>query len=479
MEMEEIIVDPSQPRFGIATPEEKQPEVRLTAAGLPRKKPGRKPGSTLKPKNPDDPPKVRKPRKPRDPNAPPIQRKRKTAPTEDEPSPPADSKSLASSASAPRQSKISDLMDLTTASRSPSAQHDQPQKAPKREEYPRSMQSILNSDPEPTPAKDTPTQPARSIGQNYDPIRGGNYDPIRGTFSGTTSPRPTQATNRPSASPSIASLVDPTHNSHIVSPTLQSYQKTPAQARDSAPTSPSFPHRPAPASATKQSPIETTKQAPNTGSAFKAESKAKDAATVSKKTSPQQKPKKTATAGSSPKMAPLENYTAIAESGRSILDFGKAEPGTEYQAPSIVLHIPLKAGETNKYVNFMRMAEDSYGWDALHPRLAAQRDRKARIAAASAALEKVASGQESGDEMSDDSDKEASNVEMGGMTSGQEAEKPKKKKRNFKEDEYDKDDDFVDDSEMLWEEKAAASSEGFFVYSGPLVAEPEKPAHNA
>jgi hypothetical protein len=54
--------------------------------------------------------------------------------------------------------------------------------------------------------------------------------------------------------------------------------------------------------------------------------------------------------------------------------------------------------------------------------------------------------------------------------------KPARKKRNFKEDEYDKDDDFVDDSEMLWEEQAAASRDGFFVYSGPLIPEVEKPA---
>jgi len=129
----------------------------------------------------------------------------------------------------------------------------------------------------------------------------------------------------------------------------------------------------------------------------------------------------------------------------------------------------------------MRMAEESYGWDALHPRLAAQRDRKARIAAAAAALEKTESGRETGDEMSvDESGDDNSDVEMGGAgTSGPEAvAEPvkEKKKRRFKEDEYDRDDGFVDDSEMLWEEQAAASRDGFFVYSGPLVQEAEKPA---
>jgi hypothetical protein len=140
----------------------------------------------------------------------------------------------------------------------------------------------------------------------------------------------------------------------------------------------------------------------------------------------------------------------------------------------------------------MRMAEEHYGWDALHPRLAASRERKARIAAATAALEKTGSGRDSGEEMDEDilqgSDAGESNVEMGGMGNGTgtgtangngngaPAAKPARKKRNFKEDEYDKEDDFVDDSELLWEEQAAASKDGFFVYSGPLIPEVEKPA---
>ena len=77
----------------------------------------------------------------------------------------------------------------------------------------------------------------------------------------------------------------------------------------------------------------------------------------------------------------------------------------------------------------------------------------------------------------DESDNEDSNVEMGGTSGPDKAAdgKPAKKKRHFKEDEYDKDDDFVDDSELLWEEQAAASRDGFFVYSGPLIPEVEKP----
>lgn len=140
------------------------------------------------------------------------------------------------------------------------------------------------------------------------------------------------------------------------------------------------------------------------------------------------------------------------------------------------------------------MAEDRYGFNALHPRLAAQRERLARVAAAGALLEKSSSnGGASGmsaDEMSvelsdNDGDNGAdSNVEMGGMglvemkagvvLNSKEGLKPVRKRR-MKEDQYDKDDPFVDDSELAWEEQAAASKDGFFVYSGPLVPEGEKP----
>lgn len=158
----------------------------------------------------------------------------------------------------------------------------------------------------------------------------------------------------------------------------------------------------------------------------------------------------------------------------------------------MILYVPLN-GEVNKVVNFARMAEEQYGFDALYPRLAAQRERLARVAAAGAALENAnkaannagrsGSGGQSADDMSvDGSDGEGdgggecSNVEMGGMGSTGEGAKPTQpKKRKMKEDQYNKEDSFIDDSELAWEEQAAASKDGFFVYSGPLVPEGEKP----
>lgn len=137
------------------------------------------------------------------------------------------------------------------------------------------------------------------------------------------------------------------------------------------------------------------------------------------------------------------------------------------------------------------MAEQQYGFNALHPRLAAQRERLARVAAAGALLEKASSnggqsgsGGASADDMSvelseADENGDNSSVEMGGMgTDGGKENpllKPVKRRRMMKEDQYDKEDPFVDDTELAWEEQAAASKDGFFVYSGPLVPEGEKP----
>lgn len=164
-------------------------------------------------------------------------------------------------------------------------------------------------------------------------------------------------------------------------------------------------------------------------------------------------------------------------------------------APTVILHVSLKDC-SHKYVNFARMAEERYGFNALHPRLAASRERLARVAAAGAAIELASKGARnsgsglSADDMSVDlSDHEGggddSNIEMGGMSvqdvmrsggEGSEATLVKKvtKKRTTKEDRYDKDDPFVDDTELAWEEQAAASKDGFFVYSGPLVPEGEQ-----
>ena len=515
-EMDEIVVNHvnhhahhSEYRFDVSG----QPVP--TKAGVPRRKPGPKPGTKLKRNstnntNPDGSPgdatKQRRPRKPKDPTAPPVVRKRKQ-PSNDPDSSDLHMEQRAASASAngPAFAGLSALPGSTI-----NRLEAQPTSGLKREastSQPRvsSMSSLLNAEPEP-PRPSAP--PSRTSGTNYDPIRS-NYDPVRETMvphpnhsfsSNMGSPRVPSSNmiNRASASPSIASLVDPApQTQNIVSPlpsrtnfSQNPNTQSPRPSKENGAVSGESPNpfrqelvAPPPVSTPKPPMSETKKIAeikkPAPTPSFSARSAIEirpTSITTIGAGSRRTPPKNQSVASSSPRMAPQKDSALPLPGGveRSILDFGKAEPGNELTTPSIVLHIPLN-GETNKYVNFMRVAEERYGWEALHPRQAEHRARKARIAAASAALAQADSSRE-GDEMSvDESENEDSNIEMGGM-SGAEKPGPKKKKRHFKEDEYDKEDDFVDDSEMLWEEQAAASKDGFFVYSGPLIPEAEKPA---
>ncbi|KAF2433719.1 histone promoter control 2 [Tothia fuscella] len=143
---------------------------------------------------------------------------------------------------------------------------------------------------------------------------------------------------------------------------------------------------------------------------------------------------------------------------------------------NIWLTFPLK-GQTNVTINFAREVERKYGFAALHPRLAARNERRKQLAAASNALEKSL-GQGSNDDMSLDLSEPESNVEMGGIddenSTGPTTDGRKKRKKKIEE--YDRNDDFIDDTEKAWEENALMAKDGFFVYSGPLVTETDKPA---
>ncbi|KAI0388881.1 HPC2-domain-containing protein [Xylariaceae sp. FL0594] len=513
-ELDEIVVDPTSIRYdGSGQP-------LLTKDGLPRRKPGPKPGSKIKRNstNAEDGEKPKRVRKPKDPNAPPTQRRRKAATilegdNNDVPSRPASTPAnglgTAAQGPAPRQTKLVDL--AATLNRVQSA----PPREPKRESMPGSMSMFLNAEDEPPLSRQpqqqqqqTQLQPPpplsvapRTSGTAYDPIRSSNYDPIRETmipsnYSNTKgSPRGPATTtnpfNRASASPSIASLVDPPipktispappHSPLVPNSqprkSLPAVQSRPVQDSSSMPASPNpFRRDFAPTPAPKPPAPEAPKPAmPSTLAASRIEIRPTSITTIGAAGSKRGASKNYSATSSSPRAQPAKDALEPVP-GRSILDFGRAEPGSEMVVPSIVLNIPLN-GETNKYVNFMRMAEEQYGWEALHPRQAEHKARKARIAAASAALAQNDSSRE-GDEMSDDvSENEDSNVEMGGTSGADKAAdgKPAKKKRHYKEDEYDREDDFVDDSELMWEEQAAASRDGFFVYSGPLVREVEKP----
>lgn len=364
-----------------------------------------------------------------------------------------------------------------------------------------------------------PSPPRPASGQNYDPIRSATLEPrlvhqqqqpqslqdtaSHGRISASTPPRPA---SHASISPSIASLLEPhttatyhmtvkrDNNSHTISPPDSKRPRlTPPETINGMlePSSTDVQiatpqHRPT--VPIPQPAVEIDTDRPTDKPTPKPPNKSVGAT---------KKPSGHSSSSHSPKLAgrketaipPLPPGNGLLSS--AMLGGGYDSKAAERTAPTVILHVPLN-GDTNKYVNFARLAEEQYGFDALHPRLAAQRERLARVAAAGAALEnahKTGSGG-SADEMSVDlsegePEADNSNVEMGGMNGSKDIKQSgaegseipgvkRRKKRTMKEDMYDKDDPFVDDAELAFEEQAAATKDGFFVYSGPLVPEGEK-----
>ncbi|KAK6331777.1 hypothetical protein TWF718_002318 [Orbilia javanica] len=177
-------------------------------------------------------------------------------------------------------------------------------------------------------------------------------------------------------------------------------------------------------------------------------------------------------APASPKPASRTTVVApVAKSGGLLAgafgDVALGDEDPEPPVPTVVLQISLN-GETNKYIDVSKLAEEKYGWAALNPRLAR------------AKLRPDASGDEAMMDASESESAMEDKLVVGGMASDagmsglDGKDKPKKRRRRVDEY-YDANDPFIDDSEMLWEEQAAASKDGFFVYSGPLVPEGERP----
>ncbi|KAI5842391.1 hypothetical protein DFP73DRAFT_553459 [Morchella snyderi] len=293
----------------------------------------------------------------------------------------------------------------------------------------------LDSDTETSSSSKKNSNPSLSSARNRQSLQP-PYDPIpRGSTGGST-----KSAHRASASPSIASLIDP--------------QPPPPQL-STAPTenpttnSPTLAYVPGPEKNVMK--VENISRSADAGDPLNRSPKSKPG-TAPPSAAPSPKPHRAVPASTS---------------GNGLL--GGVLPGAsgskeiEPQLPNIHIHVPLN-GENNKYINFTKLAEERYGWAALNPRLAKARERMMR-------------GDNSGDEMMMDGSESESNMEvdkpMGGVDSAAEGKKMRKKRKN--QDIYDKNDPFIDDTEMLWEEQAAASKDGFFVYSGPLVPEGEKP----
>ena len=301
----------------------------------------------------------------------------------------------------------------------------------------------------------------------YDPIRGSitvqDTAPVHSHISHTP-PRPVSRTG---ASP-ISSLIDPPAPSNPTVPSpLRTFEVPTTSRPNDRPTSPR-----------QIAVMDLDPEHVNSRKTSVSKKPASEAPT--RQTSPKPRAKE-----QPPPMPTGSGLLSASLFGGELSLADKSDPAAT--GPNIVLHIDLKDPK-NKVINFARMAEEKYGFAALYPRQAAQRERLARVAAAGAALERSGSGSkansagESGDdEGSVDIDRDSDNdgdVAMGGVNgtanSGTEGE-PKKVKRRKKVEEYDLDDDFVDDTEQVWEAQAATSKEGFFVYCGPLVAEGEKP----
>ncbi|KAK0517112.1 hypothetical protein JMJ35_000267 [Cladonia borealis] len=410
----------------------------------------------------------------------------------------------AEAAEAARQSKITEILPNTSL---PSTHYDVPAiHAPTQSG---------NNEAIPVPqlnSQNTPTHsPRPSSGQNYDPIRSATVAPRPSspmTLASTPQKPPQYSSVSASATPSIYSLIEHPPNS---APAYAFPQQTRREGDIKAP-SPPEPKRPRlspPLHIQPQQPLNsphrettsfiTTAPSLNTTNAMeidtdKPQDTSDSTTTVAKKPSPKAS---TAVSSSShsPKPTRQKEAPVALPSGSGLLSgaiFGGGYDSSapEKTAPTVVLDVRLDGD--NQYVNFTRLAEERYGFNALHPRLAAQRERLARVAAAGAALEnahKNGGNSGSGDEMSVDlSDGEAdnSNVEMGGINDGERIPKSgeetgeagvakKPRKRLMKEDMYDKEDDFIDDTELIWEEQAATSKDGFFVYSGPLIPPGEEP----
>ncbi|KAF3479866.1 uncharacterized protein GIQ15_06842 [Arthroderma uncinatum] len=381
--------------------------------------------------------------------------------------------------------------------------------------------------PQVAPPQARPASLPRSSGQNYDPIRSAIESsssvstpamtamkpaPAHTSFSPppntvTPPPRPTAATPfRASASPAISSIIDPP----VVHSTPTVVIPHPVAATSDNKPTPSPTHLSANGATDSSKPTAhpLTQSRSQDSNAMDVDSKPTSSkpgpkkATASSAGNPSsgtQSPKPTAARNKEPPR-PLPS-TGSGLLSNALFGVDTSSSSDTKSLPNIILHIPLK-GQSNLVINFARLAEEQYGFDALHPRIAAQKERRARLAAASAVLEKSerAGRGESGaeDDLSLDADRDSDgdgDINMSGMgtntptmngtatdetaAAGAPPAAPNvnadgKKTRRRKIEEYDRDDPFVDDSELIWEEQAAACKDGFFVYSGLLVQEGDK-----
>lgn len=462
---------------------------RLTASGQIRKKPGPKP----KPKDPNAPEKrTRKPRKtaePKDPTTEPTTRRRRTK------------ASLEAQAAVPPAPEEKIPMQHPTpqhASPTPQTRPADVAPVPQPEQHGLGQGVVahaprLSNNPDPmhnnptlshiTTAPTTP-RPASS-GQRYDPIRGGLIE----SKPQSAAPAPiSPPLNRASGSPAITSLIDPQPAAE--NPYSQASRMQQQMSVTSAPVSPIAQHPSRPSSLLPSQEPQHAPRAIHAAPSMAMEIDSDNSAAPRPgATSVPMKKTNSASAGTpshsnapTPPVKPARQKEAPPPmpTGSGLLSgtpFGPAAASstgsTESQGTNIWLTIPLR--DPTNTINFAQEVEKRYGFAALHPKIAARKERLRQVTAAGAALER-ANGLGSNDDMSLDLSEPESNVEMGGMEEDSAAPtNGVKKRRKRKQEDYDKEDDFIDDTELAWEQKALMAKDGFFVYSGLLVAENEKP----
>ena len=156
--------------------------------------------------------------------------------------------------------------------------------------------------------------------------------------------------------------------------------------------------------------------------------------------------------------------------------------------PIISLTIPLldpknpRPGQALVVVNVLKLAEDKYGWSAMHP------DAKTAIDIMDDAID---DDDDAADEEDDEKpDKEEKKDEKRDEKKDDKKEdKPKEKELTEEQlirqheimmarkvGKYDYEDPFIDDEELQWEEEITSTKEGFFVYWGPLVEDRNQPS---
>ena len=319
------------------------------------------------------------------------------------------------------------------------------------------------------PVSNNPPQ-QRTSGLNYDPVRSVMVAaPVHPTYQPNppASPAPSTSVYRPSPSPHISHLIDP-----VPQPSLQAESSSDALTR-AAIRSPhaqhSFPNPSTGVSNSMASTLTLTKASTANGTSASCAMEIDDSDPASTKPVPLIKKGSSEAAplaAPSPKPVkerakemppPIPQGSGLLSSSMFGGDSGK-DASSSTEAPNVILHVPLK-GKSNVIFSFAKMAEEKYGFDRLYPRLAANRMRLAKVAAASDALEKVngsknggTSAEESGaDDVSVDIERDSDNdndgdVAMSGVNGGtgtaansETDGKGTKRKRRRKEEQYDLD----------------------------------------